>query len=58
VSDPITHLPSPRVISNTVGSIGTPIPTNRLNVTIAFTIFGQFVDHDLDLTPSQSGNDA
>lgn len=53
---PIDHLPSPRAISNSIGSQSNPITKNRLNLTFAFTIFGQFVDHDLDLTFAQTSN--
>lgn len=30
-----------------------PFRPSRLNATMAFTIFGQFVDHDIDLTFAQ-----
>lgn len=55
IGEPISHLPGPRVISNAVGSQSNPIRKSRLKVTTIFTIFGQFVDHDLDLTPTQGG---
>lgn len=45
------------MISNTIGSQTNPIKRSRLNATLAFTIFGQFIDHDIDLTFSQQSTD-
>ena len=43
-------LPNPRNISNIAGNlVGNPV-RSRLNVTMAFVIWGQFLDHDIDLT--------
>ena len=52
-------LPSPRAISNAVAAQSEPMP-NSQNLTNWFWQWGQFVDHDLDLTephkPSESFN--
>ena len=43
-------LPNPRNISNIAGNlVGNPV-RSRLNVTMAFVIWGQFLDHDIDIT--------
>lgn len=44
-----TDRPSPRVISNLVNSQEDPIPNSRHLSNFAF-IWGQFLDHDIDLT--------
>lgn len=49
-STPVNNLPSPRLISNTVGAARTPINRNKKNVTLAFTLWGQFIDHDIEHT--------
>lgn len=48
--------PSPRLVSNTIGDqpVGTNIPS-ALNLTDMHTLWGQFIDHDIDLTPVQMG---
>ncbi|MFK0572781.1 peroxidase family protein [Endozoicomonas sp.] len=51
--------PPPRNISNAIGNqlSDTCIP-NTLNLTDMHTLWGQFINHDIDLTPVQSGPDA
>lgn len=46
-SIPVSNLPSPRLISNTIGAARKPINRNKNNVTLAFTLWGQFIDHDM-----------
>lgn len=41
---------SPREVSNALGRQTETIETSRLNLTMAFTIWGQFLDHDISLT--------
>ena len=41
---------SPRLTSNALGQITYPIELDPNNVTSAFTIWGQFLDHDVGLT--------
>ena len=41
---------TPREISNAIGKLSGPIQTSKNNITMAFTIWGQFVDHDISLT--------
>ncbi|XP_077865815.1 peroxidasin homolog [Saccoglossus kowalevskii] len=43
------HKPSPRKVSYTIGS--TTTITNNHEITDLVTLFGQFLDHDMDLTP-------
>lgn len=50
---PPNYRPNPRVISNQVGKMTGQIIQNRLKLTNIFTIWGQFVDHDITLTPTQ-----
>lgn len=47
VGKPITGEPSPREISDVVGVARNKIQLNKENVTLAFTIWGQFIDHDI-----------
>lgn len=47
-SIPVNNLPSPRLISNTVGAARIPFNKNKNNVTLAFTLWGQFIDHDIE----------
>lgn len=44
---------SPRLISNICGTQGTNAdnPSNKLGLTDAFTFFGQFIDHDVGISP-------
>ena len=49
--------PNPREISNTVGQQDSRIDSSRL-LTNFIWAFGQFLDHDLSLTPTQSREDA
>ena len=51
-SIPNDNLPNPRDISNAIGSFTPPID-NDSGLSISFTIFGQFLDHDVDLTEAQ-----
>lgn len=46
-SEPIRGLPNPREISNQVGTARSNIQLNRENVNFLFTIWGQFIDHDI-----------
>ena len=48
IGEPADFLPNARSISNQVG--GQPPIFHRDNGTTAFVFFGQFLDHDLDLT--------
>ena len=48
IGEPADFLPNARSISNQVGG-QTPI-LSRDNGTMAFVFFGQFLDHDIDLT--------
>lgn len=41
---------TPRITSNSLGKVTYPIKLNPDNVTMAFTIWGQFIDHDIGLT--------
>ena len=50
ISIPREDLPSVRAISNFVSKVSGNITRSRLNVTMAFVIWGQFLDHDLSLT--------
>lgn len=43
--------PSPRLISNRVSEQGDVDMPNRRGITLFFVFFGQFLDHDLVLTP-------
>ena len=56
ISVPVQGLPSPRNISDEVGAVRTRAQLNKENVTMAFTIWGQFIDHDIEHSPS-SDND-
>lgn len=47
---PMPSLYSPREVSNALGRQTETIETSRLNLTMAFTIWGQFLDHDISLT--------
>jgi len=59
--------PSPRAISNAINAAPEPAPgeeeddfgdDNERNLTPFVYVWGQFIDHDLDLTPSAGGADA
>ena len=41
---------NPREISNKVGKLDGKVKKSRNNITMFFTIWGQFIDHDLSLT--------
>jgi peroxidase len=46
---------SPRLVSNTLGTLTSQSPVaDQHNLNILFTIFGQFINHDIELTPSGS----
>lgn len=49
-STPMDSHYNPRVTSNQLGRVKYPLALDPHNVTEAFTIWGQFVDHDLSLT--------
>ena len=55
---PAANRPNARQVSNRVGKTDGTIPLNKLNLTNLFTIWGQFVDHDITLTPFQKGDNA
>ena len=46
-------LPNPRDISNIVGAQEGPFTPNKHGLSILFTIWGQFLDHDITMTPEQ-----
>ena len=50
-----TERPNPRVISNTLGAQNEVIPSDR-GLTNLIWAFGQFLDHDLILTPENHDN--
>ena len=50
ISKPVSNLPNPRFISNEVGNVDRGIVKSFNRVTTAFVIWGQFLDHDIDLT--------
>ena len=51
--------PNPRVLSNLLGDISrTGFVPSRVNASIYFIIFGQFIDHDLTSVSTQSGDAA
>ena len=50
-SEPIQTGPNARTISNTVGEVVGAIERSNNRLTMAFVIWGQFLDHDIDLTP-------
>ena len=43
---------NPRELSNIIGSFsqGEAVPLNEYGLSLLFVTFGQFIDHDLDLT--------
>lgn len=43
---------NPRELSNIIGSFsqGEAVPLNEYGLSLLFVAFGQFIDHDLDLT--------
>jgi len=45
----IDNLPNPRVVSNILGASVNP-PTNRFGINLLETMFGQFINHDLQST--------
>jgi len=47
-----------RTLSNTIGALNGPAPPNKQNLNMLFVIFGQFMDHDLDLTFSNGQDPA
>lgn len=52
-------MPQPRTISNAIGKMKrSSIESNKADASALFTFWGQFVDHDLALTPEQEGDDA
>lgn len=46
-STPFSNLPSPRNASDEIGSIRKDIQMNQDKVTLLFTMWGQFIDHDI-----------
>ena len=47
---------NPREISNFIGNVPRgEIPFNKFGFTVALTIWGQFIDHDLDLVKDGRG---
>ena len=51
ISLPVQNRPNPRHISNQVGEVIGNIERSKNRLTMAFVIWGQFLDHDIDLTP-------
>lgn len=43
---------NPRQLSNTIGAldVNEPATPNKRGLTMLFVLFGQFIDHDIDLT--------
>jgi hypothetical protein len=43
---------NPRELSNIIGSFsqGEQVPLNEYGLSLLFVLFGQFIDHDIDLT--------
>ena len=48
--EPISNLPGPREISNIIGAQTDRITPSSLGLSMVFTIFSQFLDHDISLT--------
>lgn len=53
-ASPMSYDSSPREASNALGSVGKVIQTDPNNVTSAFVFWGQFLDHDLGLSETNS----
>jgi peroxidase len=53
ISAPWPNKPSARIVSNFVGELNGTLKTSRLGLNMLFTIWGQFLDHDITLTPTQ-----
>ena len=51
VSEPVGYLPNPRVISNLIGALNGKGPKSSKNLTLGFVTWGQFISHEMDLTP-------
>ena len=49
-SEPVKNRPNARAISNAVGEVVGAFERSRDHITMAFVIWGQFLDHDIDLT--------
>ena len=52
-SIPWSNRPNARTVSNMVGEVNGTFNTSRLGLNMLFTIWGQFLDHDVTLTPAQ-----
>ncbi len=48
---PVTNRPNPRSVSNTVGEMSSTFTLNRFGLNMLFPLFGQYLDHDITLTP-------
>lgn len=48
--DPRHGMPNARQISNKIGALNGDFTPNKRDLSILFTIWGQFLDHDLTLT--------
>jgi peroxidase len=51
ISEPISNLPSPRYISNVLFGHVPANPSSKLPISDMHTYWGQFLDHDITLTP-------
>lgn len=58
ISIPPNNRPNPRLISNFVGKLVGTVSESKLRLTNMFTIWGQFLDHDVTLVPAQKGSGA